>query len=446
MKKTVKGELTVFLSLVFLILMSLVMAVIQSAAIQVDKNEKRVDASRAVESVFAEYHRMMMEDYGVLALDKSYATDSSADRNILNRLSYYGAENMKIRITSIRYLTDQLGSSFYEQAVKYEKEKKGMTGTDKILQYVDQWKSHKSDSNDLNEDLDHVREELEQTSDGENGELKQIREFLSEKLLKLVLPGDFQVSDKKLTLSRLPSQRERTKGYGNLAPVSKSVADSVFFNLYLTEKFGNVRNRKDRALDYEQEYLLNGKSTDKKNLEESLKKIVNFRFGINYLYLLSDETKNTEAEVAAGIVAAAILAPESEPAVKTALMLIWAYAESVMDARELVEGGKLPMDKTKGNWKLSISNLMHIKDTIDQGKPDEDTEGWDYDTYLRVLLMLRKKEVLSMRALDLIEENIRLKGEPNFRTDQMVSGAEFQMHCPLGIGISYDFNSVYQYK
>ena len=59
---------------------------------------------------------------------------------------------------------------------------------------------------------------------------------------------------------------------------------------------------------------------------------------------------------------------------------------------------------------------------------------------------MRGKQVLSMRAIDLIEENIRLKGEPGFRADQMVSGAEFLMHCPVGIGVSYDFNSIYQYK
>ena len=446
MKKMVKGELTVFLSLVFLLLISLVTAVIQSAAIQVNKNEKRADASRAVESVFAEYHRMLMEDYGVPALDKTYATGSSADENILNRLSYYGAENMEIRISGIQYLTDNLGSSFYEQAVKYEKEKKGMAGTDKILQYADQWESRKTDTDDLNKELDKVREELEQVSDGEQGELKQLREFLSEKLLKLVVPGDFQMSDKKLTLSRLPSQRELNKGYGTLRPGQKSAANPVFFNLYLSEKFGNAGRVRDKVLDYEQEYLLNGKGSDKKNLEETARKIVNFRFGINYLYLMTDEKKIAEAGAAAGIIAAAVLSPESEPAVKTALLLTWAYAESVMDVRELLCGEKVPVDKTKENWKLTIGNLMKIKDTVSAGKPDEDKEGWDYSTYLRVLLIMRGKQVLSMRALDLIEENIRLKGEPGFRADQMVSGAEFLMHCPVGIGVSYDFNSIYQYK
>lgn len=40
MKKMVKGEITVFLSLVFLLLLALVGALLESASIQLAKNEK----------------------------------------------------------------------------------------------------------------------------------------------------------------------------------------------------------------------------------------------------------------------------------------------------------------------------------------------------------------------------------------------------------------------
>ena len=48
----VKGEITVFLSLVFLLLLTLVGALLESASIQLAKNERRADAGRAVESLF----------------------------------------------------------------------------------------------------------------------------------------------------------------------------------------------------------------------------------------------------------------------------------------------------------------------------------------------------------------------------------------------------------
>ena len=48
-----KGEITAFLSLIFLLILSLLGAIIESASIQVLKNHKRADTSLAVESVWA---------------------------------------------------------------------------------------------------------------------------------------------------------------------------------------------------------------------------------------------------------------------------------------------------------------------------------------------------------------------------------------------------------
>ena len=60
-EKMVKGEITVFLSLVFLLLLTLVGALLESASIQLAKNERRADAGRAVESAFAEYQKDLLE-------------------------------------------------------------------------------------------------------------------------------------------------------------------------------------------------------------------------------------------------------------------------------------------------------------------------------------------------------------------------------------------------
>ena len=41
-----------------------------------------------------------------------------SEENILNRLSFYGAENIETEIAAIRYLTDQNGKEFLRQAVE----------------------------------------------------------------------------------------------------------------------------------------------------------------------------------------------------------------------------------------------------------------------------------------------------------------------------------------
>ena len=51
-----KGEITAFLAMLFLLMMSLVGALVESSSIQITKNRKRADTILAMESVFGEYN------------------------------------------------------------------------------------------------------------------------------------------------------------------------------------------------------------------------------------------------------------------------------------------------------------------------------------------------------------------------------------------------------
>lgn len=63
-----KGEITAFLSLVFVLLLSFILAMMESAQIQTAKNRKRLDVDRAVYSLFGEYQKELLEEYDVLSL------------------------------------------------------------------------------------------------------------------------------------------------------------------------------------------------------------------------------------------------------------------------------------------------------------------------------------------------------------------------------------------
>ena len=63
-----KGEITAFLSLVFLLILSFLGAMVESASIQVLKNYKRADTILAVESVFAEYQKQLLEEYDLFCI------------------------------------------------------------------------------------------------------------------------------------------------------------------------------------------------------------------------------------------------------------------------------------------------------------------------------------------------------------------------------------------
>ena len=62
-----KGEITAFMALVFLLMLSLVAALLESASIHIEKNCKRADTRLALESVFAEYNQELLEQYDLFA-------------------------------------------------------------------------------------------------------------------------------------------------------------------------------------------------------------------------------------------------------------------------------------------------------------------------------------------------------------------------------------------
>ena len=82
------GEITAFLSMIFILVLSLIGVMIQSASIHIAKSMKRADMELAMESIFAEYHPELLKQYEI------FAKEGSDAREISRRLDFYGAGNM----------------------------------------------------------------------------------------------------------------------------------------------------------------------------------------------------------------------------------------------------------------------------------------------------------------------------------------------------------------
>ena len=429
MKKMVKGEITAFLSLVFLLLLTLVGALLESASIQLAKNERRADAGRAVESAFAEYQKDLLERYGIFAIEGSYESGTMSEENILNRLSFYGAENIETEIAAIRYLTDQNGKEFLRQAVEYEKMKTGAAAIENLTGKVSEWKEQELKANEYgkenietSKELDQMLESEKEELPAENNPLADIVDIQAQALLNLVSPEGFTLSSKAVKSEETVSNRKLRQGYGTMKEKDNEAGDTIFFNLYLIDKFGNAANKKENtALDYEMEYLLGGKASDK--------------------------DMQMEVDTLATTLSAVFLSPEIGPVIKHALLLAWAYGESLTDVKTLLAGKKVPAVKSKESWNLTLDGLLELAKnrSIPEGKETE--EGNSYEQYLQMMLVLKSKEELSMRALDLVEMNLRSGMEKTFfRADACVSGADFDMTCYLRRGIRYQYHILYQYQ
>ncbi len=80
-----KGEITAFLSLIFVLLVSFILAMTESASIQTAKNGKRLDVDRAVFSFFGEYQKELLEEYEVFSVEGTYETGHFAETLLLDR-------------------------------------------------------------------------------------------------------------------------------------------------------------------------------------------------------------------------------------------------------------------------------------------------------------------------------------------------------------------------
>ena len=176
-------------------------------------------------------------------------------------------------------------------------------------------------------------------------------------------------------------------------------------------------------MNYQAEYILGGKNSDRENLKSVAGKLLVIRQGVNMAYLLSDGGKRIQVETLALAIASGFLIPPAAAVIEAALIFCWAFAESVLDVRELFAGGKIPLVKTSADWQISLSNLSSLMEGLDSMRKNNE-HGLSYEDYLQVLILPVSKEKKVMRAMDMIEDAIRKKGRANFYMDSCVVALE----------------------
>lgn len=413
--------------------------------------------NRAIECVFAEYQKELLEVYDIFALDASYETGQYDQRNIMDRLSYYGAGEMEQEVTRIQFLTDQGCSAFYDQAAAYMEHKYGMDVMKDKLGMTSIWGQQKERSERYAEEertqqeyLDELLLENESELPEEGNPISYVSKLKQSPILKLVMPKEQSVSEKSLAGQRKAGQRDRNTGYGEFSDVTaaKSSLSALLLGEYLMEHFSTFSDTKHTGvLDYELEYILEGKDSDQENLEAVVKRMLLLRFVPNYAYIQTDKEMRTEAEGMALALCTLLAVPAITEAAAQGILLAWAYGESVMDMRSLLKGNKVPLVKSKESWQLQLSKLLTLGTENDDNEGRDDAAGLDYSEYLRILLFLEKKNDVTARVLDIIEQNMRkIYGQAYFRADLCISRLEMQSTSRLRRGISYRFKTYYGYQ
>ncbi len=84
------------------------------------------------------------------------------------------------------------------------------------------------------------------------------------------------------------------------------------------------------------------------------------RFVPNYAYIQTDGEMKAEAEAAAATLCTLLAIPAITGAAAQAILLAWAYGETVMDLRSMLKGNRVPLVKSRESWQLQLSSLLTL--------------------------------------------------------------------------------------
>ena len=101
--------------------------------------------------------------------------------------------------------------------------------------------------------------------------------MISEGVFSLVIPSNRTVSTKSINTLSLPSNAT-TGGY-----TGRNLAERLLIDEYMGKYFADFTDDINTPLSYELEYILNGASTDRANLESAVLKLLAIREGLNYM-------------------------------------------------------------------------------------------------------------------------------------------------------------------
>lgn len=492
MKK--RGSITVYLSLVLSLLVSLAAASLVSVQMQC----ARVQIDNAMEvglySLFAQYDRYLLEKYHLFYLDGSFLDGPLNLGAVYDTAIQYmepvlkqNYQNLKIKaggITSYRLATDFQGLSFQKQASAYMKKTMGAQAVHALLDQVREGSNEAEEKQEIFEEAQNgnTLEEYDQAvweaqqeaaSAEEEVEIEEveteteivetetevteieevvenpidtIRRVMDMGILELVLQNPSDVSQNTEDLSKFASQRRLKEGLASEEEERLSPSEKILFYEYMIKNTGNyLRPERQGLLQYSMEYILGEKESDVDNLQYVANRLLAIREGINFVYLLGDSAKRAEASALAAAIAASLMIPMAESLVEMLLLVCWAFAESVLDVRELFAGGKTPLVKTSQTWQISLSNLGELLERKDSDRR-EDENGMSYEDYLRVLLFLKNQDRAAMKCMDAFEMTVRGEEDhENFCMDACIDSLELSVDIRANGRKTYEALRAYHY-
>ena len=474
-----EGYITVYLSLSILVMLSLLFALIEGIRMQTIRFQTECVMDIGLNSIFAEYHQELLEQYDLFAIDTTYGYEAADVNRTESHLLQYMNMNFNVPgkdripgykdltaihadnagLSDISYLSDGEGMVLKYQIIQYMKEKSGLSVADSFFndefgkseeqfnKLEGERKSTKGNIKKILELLNSEREEEENEISIDNP-ADYIDGMRGSPILSYAIRDSSGISGSRVSLENYISHRNYKKGSslwkGQSLP--DGISDKILFHKYLEEKCGYYQEKKKQgALEYQLEYLLYGKGSDIENISDFAEQLFQIRYVINAAYLFASGSKKAEAGELAAVVTAGIMSPELYEAVKLTILFAWCYAETAQDIRILFDGKAVAKIKNDTTWNIQLSELLMFTSSLDSYK--DVPGGKTYYDYLSALLYAKDENIVRMRLMDIMEMDIRnTYGNSFFMMDACIYQLNATVNISSRYGYAYSIVRNYSYE
>lgn len=251
--------------------------------------------------------------------------------------------------------------------------------------------------------------------------LESIHDIGKKKLLELLLPSGKECPSTEESFS---SALFSTESAANPIQVGLLGEYSLrFFHSYHKEESAHTTPYSN-AKGLEVEYLLHGKKSDYENLSAQVTSLLAFRESMNFIHIMSDPEKLEAVEE----FVTSFLAITANPvviAVFSAFVIgIWAFAQSLLDVKELLNDERVPLMHSLESWSLSLNHLLDFLSYLSGEEIPKENIGLSYEDYLRISLFtkgLLSQAKINDSMLYCMEKNIQTSirdKEPSFQMNK----------------------------
>ena len=462
-----KGQITVFLSLLLIVLIGFSFVVVEGVSSYSASALGEDAVKNAGENILANYDRELFNKYHIFFLDpreKNYIlSDGKAGVNqYFSGNSFFNVFCNSLEMTEEVSAVEEDGLYLKHEIREWMKYRQEEKMKDALKQLINNVKKNNADRKEYQNEVEEDTGNIEQSEENKAEEDKAEEETVSQEAQKerttwkeikealqlLTKTGIlFYVSDHPEQLSRksipegnLPSRAKKReqeehkveeflfsesglKGIKSMLSVDFSInTDSTLWTKenyivpYIEECFLDYSEEgreekndvQEQVLAYEKEYLIKGQPSDLDNLKRVANDILLLRFINNSIFTGRDAEIQSQVNLMASALTGVVGIPQTAKAVQIMLRAALSYGESLLELHTLFEGGKISLTKDRENWNLELKTMvkqLKEKKTVKKGR-----HNISYKDYLKVLLFMKgNSTILCYRMMDIMQENIACK-------------------------------------